>query len=232
MSLGQRIKDLREELNLTQEDLGKILNVSKPTVSRYEANTNEPNTDTLKKLAEFYDVSVDYLLGRTDMRNPYSSNSSKKKNKSLGQIISEYRSQNDLSLKDFASKSELDYKYINSLEKETASRTPLLSEICKIAKLINIHEMDLLEQIGYVKSNPESNEIIEKSNKLLEEYIKNNKNVDEDEIRFKGLYTTLLIKKLFEDGLITEDGEIDDSYIELIKASLKTDSKLLKKDDK
>lgn len=71
MSLGQRIKNLRDELDLTQEDLGKVLNVSKPTISRYEADTNEPNTDTLKKLAEYFNVSLDYLMGLTNIRNPY-----------------------------------------------------------------------------------------------------------------------------------------------------------------
>jgi len=70
MSLGQKIKHLREELNLTQEELGKILNVSKPTISRYEANTNEPNTDTLKKIAQYFNVSIDYLLDNSNKKNP------------------------------------------------------------------------------------------------------------------------------------------------------------------
>lgn len=63
MSLGEKIKELRESKGLTQEELGRILNVSKPSVSRYEANTNEPNTETLKQLAKYFNVSIDYLLG-------------------------------------------------------------------------------------------------------------------------------------------------------------------------
>ncbi|QCH27958.1 helix-turn-helix domain-containing protein [Clostridium tyrobutyricum] len=73
MSLGQRIKHLREELDLTQEELGKILNVSKPTISRYEADTNEPNTETLKTIAKYFNVSTDYLLENTNIKNTYSS---------------------------------------------------------------------------------------------------------------------------------------------------------------
>lgn len=69
MSLGERIKYLREELNLTQEDLGKILNVSKPTISRYEANLNEPNSDTLIKISKYFNVSIDYLFGVNHKQN-------------------------------------------------------------------------------------------------------------------------------------------------------------------
>lgn len=109
---------------------------------------------------------------------------------------------------------------------------PTLDTICKIAKILGKSTNQLLEETGYIKPNPKSEEIMEKCNELLEDYIKKHKNDDENEVISKGLYTTLIIKKLFEDGLIGEDGEIDDSYVEMIKASLKTDSKLLNKDKK
>lgn len=70
MSLGERLKKMREEKGLTQEELGKIINVSKPSISRYEAGTNEPNNETLKKLANFFDVSLDYLMGYSDIKEP------------------------------------------------------------------------------------------------------------------------------------------------------------------
>jgi len=73
MSLGHRLKQLREEKGLTQEELGKVINVSKPSISRYEAGTNEPNTETLKQLAIYFYVSLDYLMGLTDIRNLYTS---------------------------------------------------------------------------------------------------------------------------------------------------------------
>lgn len=233
MIFGEHLKKLRDEKGITQKDLGNYVGVSDRVIGYYESNDRFPKDENvLKKIAKYFNVSLDYLMGLTDIRNPYNKNDSSKGTKSLGKIISEYREKNNLSLNDFADKVGLDYKYIDALEKETVSTSPALGEICKIAKVMNIPEMDLLEQISYVKPNPKSDKILEKCNDLLEDYIKGHKNDDENAITSKGLYTTLIIKKLFEDGLIGEDGEIDDSYVEMIKASLKTDSKLLNKDKK
>lgn len=62
-----RIKKLRESSNETQEELGKILNVSKATISKYENGTVEMSNDTLIKLANHFNVSTDYILGRTNI---------------------------------------------------------------------------------------------------------------------------------------------------------------------
>lgn len=70
MTLGQRIKELREEKGMTQEELGKLVNVSKASFSKYEANAIEPNTITIIFLANFFNVSLDYLYGRTNYRKP------------------------------------------------------------------------------------------------------------------------------------------------------------------
>lgn len=61
-----RIKTLRTQRKLTQEQLGNIINVQKAAVSKYELGRAVPSTDVLTKLASFFNVSVDYLLGRTD----------------------------------------------------------------------------------------------------------------------------------------------------------------------
>lgn len=232
MEFGDRLKFLREKNNLSREELAVALNITYSALSKYETNNRFPDKDTLKKIAQYFNVSLDYLMGLTDIRNPYSNNINTPNPKSLGKIISEYRQKNNLSLQDFTTKADLDREYIDNLEKEKVLKSPSLGDVCKIAQSMNIPEMDLLEQIGYVKPNPESDKILKRCNELLEEYIKSHKDDDENNLRSKGLYTTLLIKKLFEDGLINDDGEIDDSYIELIKASLKTDSKLLNKDNK
>lgn len=232
MAFGDRLKLLRDEKGLTQKDVADVLKVERPTIAGYETNRKQPDYEKINTLADYFNVSLDYLLGRSHIRNPYESDSGKTKNKSLGKIIFEYRKQNKLSLEEFADKSKLDYEYIENLEKSINKNQPDLTTICKLSKVMHISETKLLEEIGYIKSNPESDKILKRSNELLEDYIKNNKNDDENKIRSKGLYTTLLIKKLFEDGLISDDGEIDDSYLELIKASLKTDSKLLRKDEK
>lgn len=66
MTLGGRIKQLRKKAGLTQSELGKYLKVGKSTISQYETNTNMPDSDMILKIANFFDVSTDYLLGRTN----------------------------------------------------------------------------------------------------------------------------------------------------------------------
>ena len=67
----QRIRDLREDRDLKQEDLAKILNCTQACYSHYESGKRDIPTDVLQKLADFYGVSTDYLLGRTVQKNPY-----------------------------------------------------------------------------------------------------------------------------------------------------------------
>ncbi|MBR7111615.1 MAG: helix-turn-helix transcriptional regulator [Clostridia bacterium] len=59
----RRIRDLREDRDLSQADVAKILHVSQPTYSRYESGALDIPSAVLIALAEFYGVSVDYLLG-------------------------------------------------------------------------------------------------------------------------------------------------------------------------
>lgn len=63
----RRLKGLREEKNLNQEQVAKVLNISQRTYSYYENGRDIP-TILLIKLADFYNVSVDYLLNRTNIR--------------------------------------------------------------------------------------------------------------------------------------------------------------------
>ena len=67
----QRIRDLREARDLKQEDLAKMLNCTQACYSHYESGKRDIPTDVLQKLADFYDVSTDYLLGRTAHKKPY-----------------------------------------------------------------------------------------------------------------------------------------------------------------
>ncbi len=65
--LGSRLKKLRG--NRTQDDIAKLLGISRARYSHYENERSEPDTETLQKLADIFNTSTDYLLGRTD--NPY-----------------------------------------------------------------------------------------------------------------------------------------------------------------
>jgi HTH-type transcriptional regulator, competence development regulator len=68
--LGDRLRKLRLDKKLTQEELGKKINVTKVSISGYENGNRTPDTETLQKLADFFNVTTDYLLGRTDKPNP------------------------------------------------------------------------------------------------------------------------------------------------------------------
>lgn len=63
--IGNRIAALREKQALTQEELSMKLDISRASLSHYEKNRREPDYDTLVKIANFFKVSIDYLLGRT-----------------------------------------------------------------------------------------------------------------------------------------------------------------------
>lgn len=64
-----RIKQLREENSITQEELAKKLDLSKGIISLYENETRKPSLEVLIKLSEIFNCSIDYLLGKSDIRN-------------------------------------------------------------------------------------------------------------------------------------------------------------------
>ena len=67
----ERLKGLREDRDLLQKDVAKVLNVTQVAYSCYEIGRRQIPVDALIKLAVFYNTSVDYLLGLTDERKPY-----------------------------------------------------------------------------------------------------------------------------------------------------------------
>lgn len=67
--LSIRLRQLREEKNLLQKDVAKFLNITASAYGYYEQGKREPDTHVVNSLAGFYDVSSDYLLGRTNNRN-------------------------------------------------------------------------------------------------------------------------------------------------------------------
>ena len=67
----ERLKDIRNDKDYTQKDIANYLNISQVQYSRYETGIRIIPIDLLAKLAKLYQVSIDYLLGLTDVRNPY-----------------------------------------------------------------------------------------------------------------------------------------------------------------
>ena len=65
-NLNERLKNLRTEKNLSQKQLSTELNISSRNYQRYEYGERKPDSDTLIALADFFDVSLDFLVGRSD----------------------------------------------------------------------------------------------------------------------------------------------------------------------
>lgn len=66
-----RLRYMREDHDLSQKKLASLLSMSQTGYSKYETGENDVPTHVLLRLAEFYGTSTDYLLGRTDVREPY-----------------------------------------------------------------------------------------------------------------------------------------------------------------
>lgn len=86
-----RLKALRMQKKLTHQDMADFLGITRQGYSKYENGQSQPDIDTINKLAQFFNVTTDYLLGRTDEPNPIESD-----NEELGtlarinQLIKEY----------------------------------------------------------------------------------------------------------------------------------------------
>jgi transcriptional regulator with XRE-family HTH domain len=68
VSFGERLRESRESKGLNQPELAKILSVAKQTISNWENDNRFPDKDMLIKLADFFNVTIDYLIGRTDIK--------------------------------------------------------------------------------------------------------------------------------------------------------------------
>ena len=67
----QRLRDLREDKDLTQKQIAEYLSMSLSGYSKYELGENDIPTQILIKLASFYNTSIDYILGLTNIKEPY-----------------------------------------------------------------------------------------------------------------------------------------------------------------
>lgn len=72
MKKYQRIRDLREDADLTQKEMGEIIKVPQRTYAYYESGQRMIPPEILSALADYHHVSVDYILGRTDEKKAYS----------------------------------------------------------------------------------------------------------------------------------------------------------------
>lgn len=69
MTLAQRMKQLRKEKKITQEQLAEVIGMERSSVGKYETGTI-PSPEILSAMSDFFDVSIDYLLGKSEIRKP------------------------------------------------------------------------------------------------------------------------------------------------------------------
>ncbi|MBB6283781.1 helix-turn-helix domain-containing protein [Geobacillus subterraneus] len=70
MTFGKRLRFLRKKMNMTQKDLADKFSLGESTIGMYERDEREPSFEFVRQLADFFNVTTDYLLGRTDHPNP------------------------------------------------------------------------------------------------------------------------------------------------------------------
>lgn len=71
MIFAEKLKALRSEKKVTQQQLSELLGVGRPTIAGYETKGKQPDFDKLIEIAEYFNVSIDYLLGRNPIPNSY-----------------------------------------------------------------------------------------------------------------------------------------------------------------
>lgn len=69
INLGNKIKSLRTSAKMTQEELGKKIGVKKSTIANYESGYSEPESEKLSQIATIFDVTIDYIIGNTNLKN-------------------------------------------------------------------------------------------------------------------------------------------------------------------
>ena len=89
------LKSLRKEANISQQRLGDAVNISQQSINQYENQDVEPDIANLAKLADYFDTSIDYLVGRTDIRRKIEKTEAFDLNDREAKMIEFYRTLSD-----------------------------------------------------------------------------------------------------------------------------------------
>jgi len=85
------LRKLREEKNISQQALADIVGVTQPSINKYENHSNEPDFQTLKRMADYFDTSVDYIIGHTDIRRKIEPTQPFELNEAEAAVMEQYR---------------------------------------------------------------------------------------------------------------------------------------------
>ncbi|MGL5153119.1 MAG: helix-turn-helix domain-containing protein [Clostridium sp.] len=182
LSLGERIKTIRKNKNISQKEMSKLLGIPYSTYSNYENNNREPSVEILKTLCEVLEISNDTVLNLTEKINNTSN---------IGVKIAKYRKSNGLTQKQLSSligKSEITVR-----KYENGDVQPPLNVIDKIAEALGVNTQELMTRCELENySLNKLKEVIDGfQSDLLE--ISNNKNLIYDKGFLDGLKSALKI---------------------------------------
>ena len=90
VTLGEKLKGLREDRDLKQIDVAQEINVLQASLSNYELDINQPDLSVLVKLANFYNVNIDYLLGNTDIKSSWKDYKLQNRTLSSGKLVEDF----------------------------------------------------------------------------------------------------------------------------------------------
>lgn len=93
----QNLKSLREEKNMTQQELASKLNISQQSVNKYENQNTEPDINLLSKMADFFNTSIDYLVGYTNINKKITVAKSCELDSDEEELVEQYRKLSDKS---------------------------------------------------------------------------------------------------------------------------------------
>lgn len=91
----KNLKTLRQQKGVSQQLLADFVMVSQQSINKYENHKVEPDIDTIVKIADYFDVSVDYLIGRTDVKHSAEKLNYNDLNISESKMINKFRALND-----------------------------------------------------------------------------------------------------------------------------------------
>lgn len=136
---GLRLKMLRNDMKLSQEDVGDFLKMDRSSIGKWENESSQPTFETLVQLSNLFDVSTDYLLGKTDIKNPYTDDIDGFQEYSFIQIgfrIKKLREERNMSQKELAKELETTDGLIDLYEKSI--RKPGYGTLIRLSSFFNV----------------------------------------------------------------------------------------------
>ena len=206
------IKKIRKEANMTQQKLASLLGASRSSISMWESGVNQPDNDTLLKIANIFNVSVDYLLGRDTSGNQSLTDESPLTNKEFAlievknmfsDILKKLRKENHITQEALALKIGVERSSIGKYE--ASGVIPSIDVLLKIADLFNV-TLDYLLGRDMLNNNTNCTESREDKNmfslRLKELRIKNGM-YQKDVAKILGIERTTYVK--YETGVTEPD---------------------------